>query len=115
VVALAAEYVLKRMLPVFVAAWFSGIPFGSMVCRLVSSWMIPSWGWRAVLYLGGVLPLAISLVLIVVLPESIQFLIVQGAPAEKLRSILVRLSPEFAGRGANLSIISRGRRREGCP
>lgn len=115
VVALAAEYVPKRMLPVFVAALFSGIPLGSMICGLVSSWMVPAWGWRSVLYVGGVLPLAISLVLIAVLPESIQFLIVRGADAEKLRDILARLSPEFASAKANVSIISGERRQEGVP
>jgi len=36
-VALAAEYVPKRVLPAFVAALFSGIPLGSMICGLVSS------------------------------------------------------------------------------
>jgi len=36
--------------------------------------MIPRWGWRSVFVLGGMLPLVLALVLIAMLPESIEWM-----------------------------------------
>lgn len=104
VVALTSEYAPKRLQSVLVAMLFCGIPLGALVSGLSSSVMIPTWGWRSVFYLGGILPLAVSLALITALPESVRFLSVRGANPLKIVAIMARISPELASAPLNLSI-----------
>jgi AAHS family 4-hydroxybenzoate transporter-like MFS transporter len=97
VVSLACEYSPKRLQTILVSVLFTGMPLGGVVCGMTSSLLIPTWGWRSVFYLGGFLPLALSLLLIAVLPESVRFLSVRGADPRKISRILARISPELAG------------------
>ena len=78
VVALTSEYSPKRLQAVFVGMLFCGMPLGALVGGLASSVMIPLWGWRSVFYLGGILPLAIAIILVKALPESVRFLTARG-------------------------------------
>ena len=48
------------------------------------------------LLLGGILPLALAIVLVKKLPESVRFLTVRGADPAKISAILGRISPELA-------------------
>jgi AAHS family 4-hydroxybenzoate transporter-like MFS transporter len=113
VVALASEYVPKRMVASVVTLLFVGMPFGGVTCGLLSAVMVPKWGWHSVLYLGGTVPLVIAILLIVRLPESVQFLAVRGKNPQKVAGILARIAPEFAS--ANLRATSRDTRHEGVP
>ena len=113
-IALTSEYVPKRLLSVSVAMLTCGMPLGALVGGLVSSVMIPTWGWRSVFYLGGILPLAVSLVLIKMLPESVQFLTIRGAEPQRISRIMARISPELGDVPVS-SLISREHRREGVP
>jgi MFS transporter, AAHS family, 4-hydroxybenzoate transporter len=113
VVALASEYVPRRILPTVVTMLFVGMPLGGVTCGLLSAVMVPKWGWHSVLYLGGTVPLVIAILLIVRLPESIQFLAVRGKSPQKVVGILARIAPEFAT--ANLRATSRDTRHEGVP
>jgi MFS transporter, AAHS family, 4-hydroxybenzoate transporter len=96
VVSLACEYSPRRLQRTLVAALFVGMPLGGFLCGSVTSTMVPRWGWRSVFYLGGILPLALGLILIVVLPESIRFLSARGADPGKISRILRRISPQLA-------------------
>lgn len=103
VVALTSEYAPKRLQPVLVSALFAGMPLGAMVASLASRQMIPLWGWRSVFYLGGLLPLAIALLLVKALPESVRFLMVRRADASKVRTILGKIAPELGGEALQLA------------
>ena len=96
VVALLSEYAPKRMLSVAVSILFCGMPLGAILGGLVSWVILPRWGWQSVFYAGGLLPLALSLVLIFVLPESVRFLEVRGANPGKIAKVMARISPELA-------------------
>src|SRR5580692_9880730 len=65
-VALMSEYAPKRLLAVIVSIMF------------------PRWGWQSVFYAGGALPLTLALLLIAILPESVRYLEVTGAPERKI-------------------------------
>jgi AAHS family 4-hydroxybenzoate transporter-like MFS transporter len=95
-VALTAEYSPKRLQRVFVTALFCSMPMGALLGGLVSSVILPRWGWQSVFYAGGVLPLMTALCLIGVLPESIRFLSVSGKDRSGLTSILRKIAPEIA-------------------
>jgi MFS transporter, AAHS family, 4-hydroxybenzoate transporter len=104
VVALASEYVPKRVLPVAVSMLFTGMPLGGLICGLVSSALIRTWGWPWVFYIGGFLPVGIAVALIAVLPESVRFLVLRGKDPERVRKILARISPEFASADVSLAV-----------
>lgn len=97
VVALTSEYTPKRLQPIFVGGLFVGMPLGALVASAVSSFMLPMWGWRSVFYLGGFLPLAIAVILIKAMPESVRYLSASGADRRKIARIMKRISPELEG------------------
>jgi AAHS family 4-hydroxybenzoate transporter-like MFS transporter len=117
VVALTSEYSPKRLQAVFVGMLFCGMPLGALVGGLASSVMIPLWGWRSVFYLGGILPLAIAIILVKALPESVRFLTARGKNARAISKIMREIAPEISS--AELDLSSPGRERadanEGLP
>lgn len=115
VVALTSEYAPKRLQKVLVPMLFCGMPFGALLGGLVSSVMLPRWGWQSVFYTGGIVPLVVALVLIKVLPESIRFLSVSGAGQSRIRGILSRISPELAHTQIDFSQAKEDRRLVGNP
>src|SRR5688572_27873599 len=95
VVALASEYAPKRLQPILVTLIFVGMGGGAVLASLVGGALIPIWGWRSVFYVGGVLPIALALVLIKLLPESVRFLTVRGGDAAQVRAIMRRIAPDL--------------------
>ena len=114
VVALASEYVPRRTLAIAVSILFIGMPLGGSLAGFVSAAMIPKWGWRSMFYVGGVLPLVISILLIVLLPESIRFLAVKGRAPSTIRRIMARIAPGAVTAEMNLS-APEGEKRAGVP
>lgn len=90
-VTLISEYSPARQRSLITNAMFCGFPLGASCGGFLAAWMIPEWGWRSVMLLGGVLPLALTLVLVVLLPESVRYMVTQGWPAERIRAVLARL------------------------
>jgi AAHS family 4-hydroxybenzoate transporter-like MFS transporter len=115
VVALASEYVPRRLLPIVVPIVFIGMPLGGTLSGLASAAIIPKWGWRSMFYVGGALPLAISIVLIALLPESIRFLAAKGKAPEMMRRIMARIAPEIAAPDMNLLAAPQDKRHTGVP
>lgn len=93
-VTLISEYAPESRRAVIVNTMFCGFPLGASIGGFVASWLIPHFGWHSVLVLGGVLPLALSVLLILCLPESVKFLVVRQKPIEHVRRILSRISGE---------------------
>ncbi|MBM3819592.1 MAG: MFS transporter [Acidimicrobiia bacterium] len=96
VVALSSEYAPKRMQPTLVPAIFAGMGGGAVLASIVGGALIPAYGWRSVFVVGGVLPIALALILIKVLPESLRFLAAKGADRQRISGIVRKLAPEAA-------------------
>jgi MFS transporter, AAHS family, 4-hydroxybenzoate transporter len=107
VVSLTSEYAPKRLVAIFVSVLFCGMPAGALLGGTVGAVMLPRWGWQSVLYVGGILPFVIALVLIKILPESVRFLAATNAPPEKIRAILTRISPELGRASIRTSVEER--------
>jgi AAHS family 4-hydroxybenzoate transporter-like MFS transporter len=114
VVALTSEYAPKRLQRVFVSTLFFGMPLGALLGGLAASAMIPAWGWRSVFYLGGILPLLVTLVLIKALPESVKYLAVRSGDSRKIAAIMARVAPGLAEVPAS-SLIAPDSRSKGLP
>jgi AAHS family 4-hydroxybenzoate transporter-like MFS transporter len=112
-VSLASEYAPKRLQPMFVSVIFVGMASGAVVATAVGGVLMPVWGWRSVFVVGGLLPLVLAVLLIVVLPESLRFLAVVGANRERMSAIIRRIAPEAAD--APLAPPPASERLEGLP
>jgi AAHS family 4-hydroxybenzoate transporter-like MFS transporter len=114
VVALTSEYAPKKLQQILVTMLFCGMPLGAFLGGIVSAVILPIWGWRAVFYVGGILPIVVALVLIKILPESIRFLALTSADRTNADEILSRISPGFV-RGSVDYSISVDKLRTGVP
>lgn len=90
-IALTAEYAPERHRATFVTLMWSFFPLGAMVGALVNSRLIEHFGWQAIFYLGGFLPLIIAVILAIWLPESLKFLIIRRNDTAAARRILHRM------------------------
>lgn len=92
-VTLMSEYCPDQRRATLTNAMFCGFPLGAALGGFVAAWMIPQWGWRSVLLLGGLVPLALAVVMLVRLPESVRYLVANRLPAARIRAALQRISP----------------------
>ncbi|AUZ62259.1 4-hydroxybenzoate transporter (plasmid) [Pseudomonas sp. XWY-1] len=93
IIALTSEYSPKRLRATMITLMFAGFPLGSMMGGFISAEVIPAWGWQAVFYIGGALPLLLIPILYFMLPESIRFMCAQGGRGAQIAGILRRLAP----------------------
>jgi AAHS family 4-hydroxybenzoate transporter-like MFS transporter len=112
VAALATEYMPKRLSKIPASLIGAAIPAGAMLAGMVASVIVPTWGWRWMFFVGGIMPIALGVALIFALPESVRFLSLKTANQNKLRIIMgeiwaegVRLNVRF---GAHVSATASG-------
>lgn len=96
IIALTAEFSPQRLRATAITVMFAGFPLGAAIGALISSMIIPAFGWHSVFVLGGVIPLILLVVLAVRLPESVQFLVAAGRPQREIGALLDRIAPERA-------------------
>ncbi len=99
--ALTGEYCPKRLRATLVIIMFCGFSLGSIVGGVLAATLLDSLGWRAVFLIGAILPMLLLPVLIVKLPESLQFLLLASrSRAPRVRralGILQKINPQLAG------------------
>ena len=71
---LASEYVPRRQRPFAVTLTIVCIPLGGFAASSMAAWVGPTYGWRALFIIGGIIPLVLAAVLAKVLPESPRYL-----------------------------------------
>lgn len=92
--ALIGEYSPRRLRVTLMATISVGFTAGAAFGGFVSAWLIPAFGWRSVFFFGGAIPLVIAVVMIGALPESLQFMALQGRKnRERLATWLKRIDP----------------------
>jgi AAHS family 4-hydroxybenzoate transporter-like MFS transporter len=92
--ALAAEYVPRRQRPFAVTLTIVCVPLGGALAGFVGARILPELGWRALFLVGGLMPLALGLVLIWALPESPRFLARHRHRWPELARLLRRMGHE---------------------
>ncbi|MYM41875.1 MFS transporter [Duganella qianjiadongensis] len=95
VMALAGEYSPRRRRVTLMMLVSCGFTVGAVVGGLVAAAVMPLYGWHAVFYIGGALPLLIGLLMLWMLPESMQFVILSGKRIERVAQWLRRIDPAF--------------------
>jgi MFS transporter, AAHS family, 4-hydroxybenzoate transporter len=92
-ISLASEYAPRRHREAVIVLLWTGFPLGGVVVGLSASYLIDAAGWLILFCLGGGMALALAAVLLPALPESIDFLVRQGASEPQVRTLLYRAFP----------------------
>lgn len=95
-VALTSEYTPKRLRASFVLAIYCGFSLGFVAAGIAAAWLLPAFGWRSLLWVGATVPIALSLLLILLLPESLDRLIRTGTSSGEIWTILRRIDARLA-------------------
>ena len=69
-ISLASEHVPPQQRARTVTMLWAAVPLGGMVASYAGGLLIPLMGWRSLFLIGGVTPLALTLLLIIALPAS---------------------------------------------
>ena len=91
--ALVGEFSPRRTRVAWVMCITVGFTGGSRVAGFVANWLMPIGGWRLVFMFGGIVPLVISVLMFIWLPESLQFLAVRRKRSDLLSRWLKELDP----------------------
>ena len=93
VVALISEYAPKKIRSTLVALMFSGYAVGGMLSAGLGIWIVPTWGWEIMFYLGCI-PLVLLPLIMKFLPESLGFLLRDNKDAQ-VKTILAKIDPKI--------------------
>jgi AAHS family 4-hydroxybenzoate transporter-like MFS transporter len=91
-VTLMSEYCPDQRRAMLTNTMFCGFPLGAAFGGFLAAWMIPQWGWRSVLELGGISPFILSILMLFLLPESVRYMVAKSHPVEHIRAVLARIS-----------------------
>lgn len=100
-VTLMSEYCPSDKRALVTNAMFCGFPLGAACGGFLAAWMIPQFGWRSVLLLGGIAPVALVAAMLLALPESVRYMVAMRYPVERVRQVLSRINKAVAA-GASL-------------
>jgi len=89
--ALLAEVAPMRRRSIGVTAGIVGIPLGGTIAGFVAAELLPQYGWTSLFLVGGVLPIAIAIIMAIALPESPRFLARRPHRSKQLARTLQRM------------------------
>ncbi|MGZ7174503.1 MFS transporter [Burkholderia gladioli] len=114
--ALVSEYCPARRRASTMMLVSCGFTAGAVFGGLIAVWLIPLAGWRAVFLSGGLVSLAIGLLMAAMLPESVQFLVLRGARRERIARLVKGIVPHEPGALlAEAHYLVRGAKPAGAP
>ena len=91
-IALGAEYAPLRSRARAVIILYCGFAVGQTIGAGVASELIPLYGWRIVLIIGGVMPVLFALLCVAWLPESVRFLALTRPTSAAIARELARIA-----------------------
>ncbi|MEO1657756.1 MAG: MFS transporter [Pseudomonadota bacterium] len=106
--ALTSEYAPFHRRALLMTMMFIGVPLGNVVGSLFAGYASSALGWQAIFLVGGVIPLLLSVLLLVFLPESLQYLVRTDEGRERAAVIARQVVPSFQGTLREQPQLSRG-------
>jgi MFS transporter, AAHS family, 4-hydroxybenzoate transporter len=95
-IALNSELAPKYLRATLITLMFVGITLGGSVPGFIAYAWMPQYGWRVLFWVGGLVPLAVSIGLAFALPESVKFLALRGDRPRELLALARRMRPDLA-------------------
>jgi AAHS family 4-hydroxybenzoate transporter-like MFS transporter len=96
VVALTADYAQAKSRGLKITILYIGYTVGSSGGGFLAADLTPAYGWKSIFLAGGVAALAIGLVLLFALPESVRYLVLKRKGQERILAIARKLKPRAA-------------------
>jgi len=90
---LASEYAPKKYRSLMVTVVYCGFTLGAAGGGFIANYLITTYGWHSILFVGGVVPIAYGVMLLFVLPESAKFLAVKQDGRRQLERIVNAIEP----------------------
>jgi len=111
--ALAGEYSPARIRVTVMMLVSNFFTVGAAIGGFIAAGLIPRYGWRSVFIFGGIVPLVVAVLMIFLLPESLQFLVLRGKSKDKVLKWLKRINaPVPAG---SVEFVTQEENRKGVP
>jgi len=104
VIALGTEYSPKKYQATMVWFLLIGYQAGASSGAIVSTLLIPDYGWQVMFLVGALLPLGTAVLVLVALPESLRFLSLDNGSRARMIAIASRIEPGL-GLNADCGII----------
>jgi len=114
-IALMSDYTHSRWRGLFVTGLFIGYSVGTVGGGFLAAEMILTVGWEAIFRIGGITGLVVAGLLVFTLPESVRFLLVQGAPQKKIHGYVKRMKPQYEIAPGTEFIIHEPKKQKGVP
>lgn len=89
------EYAPTKKRATFTTLMWTGMPLGSVVSGFVAAYLLPHYGWQSLFWLGGIIPLGVTLAVAPFLPESIEFLVRQGTDKKRIAKLVNKIAPKL--------------------
>jgi len=105
-VSIATEYVPRRLRARLVTILWAALPGGGVIVGFLGPFLLPSFGWQSIFYIGGGLSLLAAILVIFVLPESAVFAVTRGDKAERVKSLVRPLAKQPIGAGVTTFVVS---------
>ncbi|PHR62068.1 MAG: hypothetical protein COA43_00025 [Robiginitomaculum sp.] len=106
-ITLVSEYAPKRFRAVSITIMLCGFPLGGMIGGIFIAPLIASSGWRPAFWIGGAMPLVLSVFLFFLLPESIRFLSSNSTKNNQTSQLLSRIDKTYFPRENDSFIIDK--------
>ncbi len=75
---------------------YSGVAVGSVIAGIAAAYLLPAYGWQSLYFVGGAMPAIIGILLIFLLPETLDFLVRRGKDTKKVLRVVSRIAPALA-------------------
>lgn len=103
-ITLCSEFSPDQRRATLVTTMFCGFTVGMALSGFIAAAVIPAFGWKAVLAIGGVAPLLLLPLLVRHLPESARYLALRGGHDDDVRDTLEAIAPGQVDRAAAISV-----------
>jgi AAHS family 4-hydroxybenzoate transporter-like MFS transporter len=104
--ALNIEYVPRAYRSTVVTLIMLGYALGGSFAGLITVWLTPRYGWRSLFVFGGCAALLATVLLVLLLPESLKFLATRGKRPDLIVRYVSRISPDRVLSASDRFILS---------
>lgn len=94
-VAITAEFAPRKMRGRVLALVSTCVPFGAIFPGILTATLVPTYGWRLLVIVGGGLPVLIAILIMWRMPESLKYQALHPEFSARLSALLKRLDPEL--------------------
>jgi AAHS family 4-hydroxybenzoate transporter-like MFS transporter len=101
---LLSEYLPERSRSLLLTLMFTGFNLGSALVGFGAAALLPGYGWRTVLIVGGGIPLVCLPFYLWLVPESARFMVVRNYPSDRIARTLRRVCGEDVSRDVRFTV-----------